>query len=310
VALELSELKAGLATLGLRAKRVDRLAGDASQRVFFRVTVAPSRTVVACLYPVGQEDRAFHDSAVQQWGWERRLPLPRPIGRAGRVVVSADLGDEDLEVALGRRGEAVLAGALDTLERFQSCPWRDLPTPPFDAAFFRAELRVFEEFSAGGAATGGSSTSLFLDRLAEALGRHPFRLVHRDFHANNLFVRAGRVITVDFQDMRGGPDTYDLVSLLRERAGAEALRSEADWQARAARMCGWDEGWRQRYMECAAQRGLKVIGTFRRLAAGGARAYLRWLPPVQDRTREAILALAAPRSLLERVVGPPPGLGV
>ena len=41
-------------------------------------------------------------------------------------------------------------------------------------------------------------------------------LCHRDYHSRNLMLRDGALFIIDFQDARMGPDTYDLVSLLRD----------------------------------------------------------------------------------------------
>ena len=41
-------------------------------------------------------------------------------------------------------------------------------------------------------------------------------LCHRDYHSRNLMLHEGRLYMIDFQDARMGPDTYDLVSLLRD----------------------------------------------------------------------------------------------
>ena len=220
--------------------------------------------------------------------------------------MSDDLGDEDLERAVPRLGAAVLAPALDALAVFQRCDFSDIPTPPFDAAFFRRELAVFEEHALPDAVRGRRDVAAFLDGLAEGLASHPYRLVHRDFHFNNLFLRDGQVRAVDFQDMRGGPDTYDLASLLRERGGAALATDESVWVERAADRLGWAQGWRQRYQECAAQRGLKVIGTFLRLRAAGRPEYLAWLPDVRARSAQALASLEVPGTLLEAVLGPGP----
>ena len=41
-------------------------------------------------------------------------------------------------------------------------------------------------------------------------------LCHRDYHSRNLMYHDERLYIIDFQDARMGPDTYDLVSLLRD----------------------------------------------------------------------------------------------
>ena len=299
----------GLAALDMKPLVVTELAGDASRRRFFRVSLADGATVVAALYPAALEEQAERDHEVQLWGWRRGLPIPRPLGRHGVVVASQDVGDEDLDRAIALRGEGVLDPALEALGAFQACDCRDLPTPPFDAAFFRRELGIFEDLALPAEVRGRREVSRFLDGLARSLAAHPYRLAHRDFHVNNLFLSEGRVWAVDYQDMRGGPDTYDLVSLLRERGGA-ALADEAGARARAASRFGWEPGWERRYIECAAQRGLKVIGTFLRLADAGRSEYLRWLPAVSARSLEALEALGAPRALCRAVTDPLNGSGL
>ena len=289
-------------TLGLAARGVVPLAGDASQRRFFRVTLADSTTVIAALYPPGATAQALQDRAVQLWAREHGLPVPHSFGIAGAVTVSEDLGDLDLERALAA-GREVVPLALEALGSFQESGWEGLANPPFDAEFFRRELAGFELGVFPPPAGTPEPVVSFLDSLARRVAAHPYRLVHRDFHVNNLFFHAGSVWTVDFQDMRGGPDTYDLVSLLRERAGGEQIAKEAAWKADAADRFDWAPGWEQRYLECAAQRGLKVIGTFLRLARAGKRGYLAWLPGVSRHAGEALLALAAPAELRGVVAG-------
>lgn len=306
----MERLLAALERLGFAVAGTVPLAGDASQRRFYRVTLLDGATVVAALYPAGGADQAVRDHTVQRWGVERGLPLPSPLGLQAEVTVSTDLGDEHLEAVLERDPAGALAGALEALATFQRCRFDSLPTPPFDSAFFRRELAVFEQQVAP--LVGAPGGSAFLDRLAERLASHPRRLAHRDFHVNNLLQHDGRVWAVDFQDMRGGPDTYDLASLLRERAAAALVVEESRWREEAAALLGWDAGWEGRFWECATQRGLKVLGTFLRLAAAGRPGYLAWVPDVAAKTGEALGMLDAPEALRRTVarlragVGPPP----
>jgi len=301
------KVRAAAAALGLVAREITPIAGDASRRSFFRVTT-PKGSAIAAVYPDGAEDQVERDEGVHAWGWERGLPIPLPIGHTPLVAFAADLGDEDLEHALRTRGDGVITGALETLAAFQACPWHDLVTSAFDAAFFRRELEVFEQFTSRSSGARPATTETFLNDLAGRLGAHPYRLVHRDFHVNNLFLRDGAVWAVDYQDMRGGPDTYDAASLLRERAGGELLGSDLEWRERTAARLDWAAGWEQRYFECAAQRGLKVIGTFLRLASWGRTEYLAWLPRVQALAREAVVRLGAPGALVDLLEVPPRGL--
>jgi aminoglycoside/choline kinase family phosphotransferase len=93
-------------------------------------------------------------------------------------------------------------------------------------------------------------------------------LCHRDYHSRNLMLRDGSLYIIDFQDARMGPDTYDLVSLLRDSyvdindrelddliAYFLALKRSDDARAAA------DE-FRRRFDLMALQRNLKALGTF------------------------------------------------
>jgi aminoglycoside/choline kinase family phosphotransferase len=108
--------------------------------------------------------------------------------------------------------------------------------------------------------------------LAEELAAEPRVLCHRDYHSRNLMLHQGELYIIDFQDARLGPDTYDLVSLLRDSyvdlsdstvddliAYFIALKRppgpDAAHQA-------WEDRFRSRFDVMALQRNLKALGTF------------------------------------------------
>lgn len=296
-----AELLDHLAALGLTPTACLPLPGDASTRRFFRITLAAGGSLIAALYAGGDEDGARRDAEVQRWALCHGLPVPGLVAAQGRVTVSRDLGSRGLGDEPGGSASGAIEPILQALEAYQRVPWRDAPNPAFDTTRFRNELETFRIHAEKEAGVGSSDLVPFLDSLAESLTEHPYCLVHRDFHAMNLLLSGGHCWTVDFQDLRGGPDTYDLASLLRERGGSRLFPDSDGVLRQAASRLGWRSGWRHRFLECAAQRGLKVIGTFLRLADAGRPHYRSFLPEVGNATVSALRSLGAPTALVGAV---------
>jgi aminoglycoside/choline kinase family phosphotransferase len=93
-------------------------------------------------------------------------------------------------------------------------------------------------------------------------------LCHRDYHSRNLMLREGDLYIIDFQDARMGPDTYDLVSLLRDSymdvSDAQLDDLVAYFVALRAGTPGEQDAatFRRRFDLMAVQRNLKALGTF------------------------------------------------
>jgi N-acetylmuramate 1-kinase len=100
--------------------------------------------------------------------------------------------------------------------------------------------------------------------LAGELSSEPRVLCHRDYHSRNLMLYEGTLYLIDFQDARMGPDTYDLVSLLRDSYVDiadedidELIAYFLDLKGSSGR-----EEFRRRFDLMALQRNLKALGTF------------------------------------------------
>src|SRR5204863_9991752 len=104
--------------------------------------------------------------------------------------------------------------------------------------------------------------------LVDELASEPHVLCHRDYHSRNLMVHGGQLYVIDFQDARMGPDTYDLVSLLRD-SYMDITEAQLDdliayflaLQAGTEREQDTAE-FRRRFDLMALQRNLKALGTF------------------------------------------------
>jgi aminoglycoside/choline kinase family phosphotransferase len=101
--------------------------------------------------------------------------------------------------------------------------------------------------------------------VVRELASEPRVLCHRDYHSRNLMLREGQLYIIDFQDARMGPDTYDLVSLLRDSYVDLPERTVNELIAYFLALkgvTGEDPDFRRRFDVMALQRNLKALGTF------------------------------------------------
>lgn len=268
---------------------VEQLRGDASSRIYWRVRRRDGTTAIASFYP--EPIREGLDRALRAWqSLGVCTPLPRLLGWDGSGLVQEDVGDCTLISVLRQdrdRGLELYGVAVDLLAEMQNAPpdGRRI-NPPFDRERFMIELDMTGEWYVerlAGATYGEELRQTFV-RLADLLTSHPYLLTHRDYHGENVHVIDDRLVVIDFQDLREGPDTYDLASLLRDRGVARLLGRDAELELvnRWAERIGHDSVL-QRYHETLLQRTLKTIGTFARQAVERGRDhYLEYIPPALE----------------------------
>ncbi len=240
------------------------------------------------------------------------MPTVIDLDLAQGWAIVEDFGGTDAEqdMTAVEAGERVALGmqTIAPLEILAKMEPEDLPSwnAPLDRRRLRWELSGLELWYLRHRCGVEPCPEIgsWLDWLARAVAGHPRRVCHRDYHLNNLFfVSAREVGLIDFQDILVGPDTYDAVSLLGERAMPLILgESDRDRIRQAwARRTGAAAGWRERWRLVAIQRGLKVMGTFARLAASGAQGYEGWLAAQARILAHELAAVDAPPELVELV---------
>jgi len=291
--------------------REQALLGDASSRRYARLWDRHDRTALLTFYPRSVRGQMSRDLEARAWCAAHGLRVPSLLDQdfgEGWAVLE-DFGRDDAESSLedappdvrGELGLRLIA-PLVTLAGFRPT---DLPTwnPPLDRARLRWELAGFELWFLRHHLEMAPSTSVgrWLDELAETIGEHPQRVCHRDYHLNNLFLLAdGSIGLIDYQDILVGPDSYDAVSLLGERgmprvlAKTERIQIQESWAADTDAEPGWQDRWRL----VSVQRGLKVLGTFARLVAGGANAYSTWVEDMVGHLAPELALLEAPSELV------------
>ena len=293
--------------LAVHRPRVVPLTGDASDRRYFRVIPGDGPSVVLALHAGAIEFATLPFADVAALLQQIPLPVPAILGHsdAEGVLALEDLGDVTLQAHLGAAPPAEHAAlyreAVALIELLQRrgaelasdryVPYRiafDVEKLTWELDFF---LRHFLESYRGVALEPATRAALGEEwrQIAAELAAEPRVLCHRDYHSRNLMVHRGRLHIIDFQDARLGPDTYDLVSLLRdsyvdlgEREVEEliayflALRgSSSDGAATAAAAAEF----RRRFDLMALQRNLKALGTFGYQTAARANpVYIQYIP--------------------------------
>ena len=269
--------------LAEQTPRVVPLTGDASDRRYFRVLRPNAESIVLSLHSAPFDFDTLPFVNVARLLSRMPVPIPEVLGHADDLGVLAlqDLGDVTLQAHLGAASPAEHAALyrdsvalIATLQRRGS----ELKSPehlPYGIAFDIEKLtwemdffiKHFLEAYRGVVLSGEARDALRQEfgALVRTLAGEPRVLCHRDYHSRNLMLHDDELYIIDFQDARMGPDTYDLVSLLRDSYVDLAEQTVDDLIAYFLALKGQTAGageFRHRFDLMALQRNLKALGTF------------------------------------------------
>lgn len=277
--------------------RVARLAGDASNRVYWRVhSVAGPAILMVHEGPFSEQELPFLN--VAHFLSELGAPVPGVLAAYpdSGVLVLQDLGDTLLQSYLvgrsRREAESIYRDAIDLIGLLQGEGTRRL-TPAcvayhaaLDFEKFDWELRFFVqnyvERLMGSPLSSEEDAALreWLRGLARQAAGQERVFCHRDYHARNLIVHQRRLYMFDFQDARWGPRAYDLASLLRDsyvQLPDDLVQSLLDYYREITGSPA--EGLRAEFERVALQRNIKALGTFAYQASvKGNPIYLQYVP--------------------------------
>jgi aminoglycoside/choline kinase family phosphotransferase len=218
------------------------------------------------------------------------------------VIAQQDLGDVTLQAHLGAatpdQHAALYRQAVSFLAVLQQ-RGHELASdeyPPYRVAFdtdkLAWELEFFYKYFVR--QYRGLSPTLEVQKalseewskIVEELAGERRVLCHRDYHSRNLMLHAGALFIIDFQDARMGPDTYDLVSLLRD-SYVDLTSTQVDELIAyflalthgPVVSADVSEEFRRRFDVMALQRNLKALGTFGyQTVTRGNPVYIQYIP--------------------------------
>jgi aminoglycoside/choline kinase family phosphotransferase len=269
--------------LAARTPRVVPLTGDASDRRYFRILLPDAPSIVLSLYSSAFDFDSLSFVNVARLLRQMPVPIPEVLGHADDLGVLAleDLGDVTLQAHLGAATPAEHAALyrqsvelIATLQR-RGAELQTSEYLPYGIAFDVEKLtwemdffiKHFLEAYRGVVLSDAARMALRAEfaELVETLAAEPRVLCHRDYHSRNLMLHGERLYIIDFQDARMGPDTYDLVSLLRDSYVDLPEQTVEDLIAYFLAIKGQTAGaaeFRHRFDLMALQRNLKALGTF------------------------------------------------
>ena len=290
--------------LAAAVTQVVPLTGDASDRRYYRAMLGDGQSIVLALHAGAIEYERL--PFVSIWRLMRAVPLPVPEllhhSDALGIIAQQDLGDVTLQAHLGAatpdQHAALYRQAVSFIAVLQQ-RGHELASddfPPYKVAFdtdkLSWELEFFYKYFVR--QYRGLSPSLAVQQalsrewsaIVEELAGEPRVLCHRDYHSRNLMLHAGSLFIIDFQDARMGPDTYDLVSLLRD-SYVDLTSSQVD--ELIAYFLALSDGpvvspdatdeFRRRFDVMALQRNLKALGTFGyQTVTRGNPVYIQYIP--------------------------------
>jgi N-acetylmuramate 1-kinase len=294
------------AGLAAQVTTVVPLTGDASDRKYFRVLLRNAPTQVLAVHPQAIDFERLPFANVAQLYSAMPVPVPRILGHSDPLGIIAleDLGDVTLQAHLGAASfvehKALYREAVTLIEILQR-RGAELASPdyiPYGIAFDVEKLtwelqfftKHFLEGYRGAVLAPATREALAAEyaRIVEELAAEPRVLCHRDYHSRNLMLHEGRLYIIDFQDTRMGPDTYDLVSLLRDSYMDFTEQQVEDLIAFFLALRGTNAGgpslgqareFHRRFDLMALQRNLKALGTFGfQTISRGNPVYIQYIP--------------------------------
>lgn len=264
------------------AAGAEALEKGGSGRSYFRLVAGAQRMVFARYTDERRENARFVEIARFLAASGVRVPaIYRHLPGEGCLWME-DAGPVDLWTFREDPWEVRLPlyqSALEELAKLHTCATRSFASarlelePGFDEALYRWEQGYFFEHCLGGffqTREERVAELASLPTLAEIpvrLGKCERVLVHRDFQSQNVIIRNGTAVMIDFQGLRPGVDAYDLASIVFDPyvTLSAAERDELVLIYRSARLAAGRQvvsGFDGIFHLCALQRLMQALGAY------------------------------------------------
>jgi aminoglycoside/choline kinase family phosphotransferase len=322
-----ARLAAAAKARGLSLTSPQTLAGDGSDRRYYRLLGSPTAVLLFHPAPPGGEVNE-NDSYYRIGRHLRALGVPVPeiytYCREEFWMLLEDVGDVSLETIIKRQApesqvrhwyhqalEILADMQIKGKTGFESSWCFDTPVlhRPFlwerECSYFvRAFLNNYLQLPT----TMEDLAPDFERLLTRALPPGPNYFLHRDYQSRNLFITSGRLRVIDFQGGRLGPLGYDLAALLIDPYVnlSPAMQQEfLDYYLdRIQTRVELDPpAFREQYYHLALCRNLQILGAYGFLTKVKGKAYFaRYIPTALEGLRQRLAERPGALPRLEALV--------
>ncbi|MCH4246522.1 MAG: phosphotransferase [Acinetobacter populi] len=279
-----------------QAFEIKYLQGDASFRRYARIYL-PNQTYMLMDAPPEKEDcLPFVQIAAYLEQHGARVPHIIAQDLSQGFLLLEDFGDHLLANALNAQTvDAYYLKAFKQIIQLQAIPVDPLIFPKYSIEKLIQEMRLFDQWMLPDLKIEVTEKHAELlhrsyQWIIENLEHQPQVLVHRDYHSRNLMILDGEndLGVIDFQDAVVGPDTYDLISIIRDAyvqwPSQQVQKWIAEFYAMLPEQARKNRDLAQFKLDAeimSIQRHLKILGIFVRLyVRDGKSGYLKDLPRV------------------------------
>jgi hypothetical protein len=215
--------------LGNADFKLDPIKKGGSDREFFRVSLPDKTSFIFMQYGDEVEENA-HWMNINRFMASLDIFVPRIVAQdiSRHFILLEDLGDVDLwskrSLPWAKRRDYYFQ-VLTQIHRLHSFELKSLPadlqlSESYGSGLYKWEHDYFLENLVGEvckiklSSSDAAKLTKELDALSECLQKIESCLIHRDFQSQNIMIKNGRPVLIDFQGMRKGCLFYDLGSLI------------------------------------------------------------------------------------------------
>lgn len=201
-----------------------KLAGDASSREYYRVISGGHSYILSLDKGEFQQNKDFYKTTQFFKGFVL-TPTIVEVTEDKEIIIQEDVGDINIGQMLFKNDEIynkLMNIIVEDIKKYQTIKkeeFKKVSDYEFDRKKLEFEFDLATKFFATNFLKIAPSDDLF-NKVKEFFVKYFLDnmnvVCHRDYHSRNLMYHDGKIIHIDYQDARLGPETYDLASFMED----------------------------------------------------------------------------------------------